>query len=492
MLPVQPYHAETYPPSPRFPNFGDNLLDDAVHLGHHIRAKLQHKRETVAPFHIGRLQDSGYVPLHMQAHPSAIPPDQAAGAEEFSIATPQQTAARPKHLPPEGFEVPEAFDPGADSDISEETFSPPGSPGGDPGGGGFMNPMSRVAGQVGGYMAESFKGNVRSTIDIAKGVGQGAALVGGMAVKSMASSASSASQPGSNTRQMMHAASLPISYGGGLLASGAQAAGTKAIDLTKAGGQMALEAAPLILEASANKATQAAALAQSVALATPQVLKGVADVTTTHVVPAAAALGRSASVAARKVGNVAATHVIPAIGSAAGAVGRHGVSLLSSALNSATLNVIDIVNALEELQKEEPRYSTYNALTEGSFQALRDGGGATRRNRNATPPPSGARSRKPDPGESSSSSSSSAPAGGRDAHASTQRTMFQTKDEYSEHFKNKGELVEELYKRPNWQQLISQIHGDDELRKKMGKLTKKNLIDILYKVDSLAMRNVKV
>jgi hypothetical protein len=250
---------------------------------------------------------------------------------------------------------------------------------------------------------------------------------------------------------------------------------------------MALEAAPLILEASANKATQAAALAQSVALATPQVLRGVADVTTTHVVPAAAALGRSA----RKVGNVAATHVIPAIGPAAGAVGRHGVSLLSSALNSATLNVIDIVNALEELQKEEPRYSTYNALTEGSFQALRDGGGATRRNRNATPPPSGARSRKPDPGESSSSSSSSAPAGGRDAHASTQRTMFQTKDEYSEHFKNKGELVEELYKRPNWQHLISQIHGDDELRKKMGKLTKKNLIDILYKVDSLAMRNVK-
>lgn len=100
-----------------------------------------------------------------------------------------------------------------------------------------MNPMSRVAGQVGGYMAESFKGNVRSTIDIAKGVGQGAALVGGMAVKSMASSASSASQPGSNTRQMMHAASLPISYGGGLLASGAQAAGTKAIDLTKGGAK---------------------------------------------------------------------------------------------------------------------------------------------------------------------------------------------------------------------------------------------------------------
>jgi hypothetical protein len=70
--------------------------------------------------------------------------------------------------------------------------------------------------------------------------------------------------------------------------------------------------------------------------------------------------------------------------------------------------------------------------------------------------------------------------------------VFQTKDEYSEHFKNKGELVEELYKRPNWQQLISQIQGDNELRKKMGKLTKKNLIDILYKVDSLAMRNVKV
>ena len=70
--------------------------------------------------------------------------------------------------------------------------------------------------------------------------------------------------------------------------------------------------------------------------------------------------------------------------------------------------------------------------------------------------------------------------------------MFETKDEYTEHFKNKGELVEELYKRSNWQQLISQLHGDVELRKKMGKLTKKNLIDILYKVDSLAMRNVKV
>ena len=60
MLPVQPYRPGRYPPGPRWAQFGDDQL--AHSIAHEARGKLAAKRQEMAHFHIGKLQEAGYLP----------------------------------------------------------------------------------------------------------------------------------------------------------------------------------------------------------------------------------------------------------------------------------------------------------------------------------------------------------------------------------------------------------------------------------------------
>ena len=63
MLPVQPYHEGSYPPGARFPQFGDDVIGGFLNA----HDALAQKRRNMVPFHIGRLQEDGLVPMNMEA-----------------------------------------------------------------------------------------------------------------------------------------------------------------------------------------------------------------------------------------------------------------------------------------------------------------------------------------------------------------------------------------------------------------------------------------
>ena len=63
MLPVQPYHEGSYPPGARFPQFGDDMIGGSLNA----HDALAQKRRNMVPFHIGRLQEDGLVPMNMEA-----------------------------------------------------------------------------------------------------------------------------------------------------------------------------------------------------------------------------------------------------------------------------------------------------------------------------------------------------------------------------------------------------------------------------------------
>ena len=62
MLPVQPYRPGRYPPGPRWAQFGDDQLAHSTSIAHEARGKLAAKRQEMVHFHIGRLQEDGYLP----------------------------------------------------------------------------------------------------------------------------------------------------------------------------------------------------------------------------------------------------------------------------------------------------------------------------------------------------------------------------------------------------------------------------------------------
>ena len=64
MLPVQPYHEGSYPPGVRFPQFGDDVIGGFLNA----HDALAQKRRNMVPFHIGRLQEDGLVPMNMETH----------------------------------------------------------------------------------------------------------------------------------------------------------------------------------------------------------------------------------------------------------------------------------------------------------------------------------------------------------------------------------------------------------------------------------------
>jgi len=80
MLPLQPYRPGKYPPGPGWAEFGDDQLAHSV--AHGARATLVAKRQEMAHFHIGRLQEDGYMPLHAPEEfcDAVDPEDQARAA----------------------------------------------------------------------------------------------------------------------------------------------------------------------------------------------------------------------------------------------------------------------------------------------------------------------------------------------------------------------------------------------------------------------------
>ena len=73
MLPAAPRNAGHYPPSDRFPQFGDDLLGHA--LGAAARDKLVQKKRGLEPWHLERLERDGLLPPrpHRDAASQAFP-----------------------------------------------------------------------------------------------------------------------------------------------------------------------------------------------------------------------------------------------------------------------------------------------------------------------------------------------------------------------------------------------------------------------------------
>ena len=63
MLPVQPYHEGSYPPGAKFPQFGDDVIGGYLNA----HAALAEKRRNMMPFHIGRLAEDGFLPMHLRS-----------------------------------------------------------------------------------------------------------------------------------------------------------------------------------------------------------------------------------------------------------------------------------------------------------------------------------------------------------------------------------------------------------------------------------------
>jgi hypothetical protein len=155
--------------------------------------------------------------------------------------------------------------------------------------------------------------------------------------------------------------------------------------------------------------------------------------------------------------DVAVNHVAPAVHAAA----KHGLTAAARALERATLSASEIIQALNELQPAELD-SSYMTLENGSRPAL---GYGPARSRMMTPP----RRRNvkatfaPRPYEHS----------------------FRSTQEWLQFSHNRGVLVEELYKRPRWQEFIKVGGEKNELRKKLLQMSPGDLAEILVKLDSL-------
>jgi hypothetical protein len=91
MQPVFPYTPQSYPPSGRFPQFGDEVLQETLSLGEGVRRSLNRKREGMSEFHREIVERHGLAP-----RPESLPvPDD----EEFYDAPPQPP--QPGNQPPD-------------------------------------------------------------------------------------------------------------------------------------------------------------------------------------------------------------------------------------------------------------------------------------------------------------------------------------------------------------------------------------------------------
>ena len=249
--------------------------------------------------------------------------------------------------------------------------------------------------------------------------------------------------------------------GAKVVAQVASAAGSASMRAASAGASHAQESMASAMEPGSNTRRAAHAAASHTAEAAHTAMEGgrrllhaVGPPVAHGAYAAAAAAGHGAKMAA----DVAVNHVAPAVHAAA----KHGLTAAARALERATLSASEIIQALNELQPTEP-HSSFMALENGSHPALSYG---PARSRMMTPPRRRnvkAAAAAPRPYEHS----------------------FRSAREWLEFSHNRGVLVEELYKRPRWQEFIKVGSAKDELRKKLLQMSPGDLAEILVKLDSL-------
>lgn len=171
----------------------------------------------------------------------------------------------------------------------------------------------------------------------------------------------------------------------------------------------------------------------------------------------------AATTAYHYIGDVAATHVVPAMQS----MTKKGAEYALEALSATVLRGGDIVRALDEFA---PQYSAHNALENGNHERLTYGAVSSKK-----------RDRSPQARFHSGSASSSS----TQARANHLEHSYDSTQEWLEYSKNRGALVEELYKRPNWRSFIHVSKDKNELRKKLLTLSPSELAEILVKLDHM-------
>ena len=374
----------------------------------------------MAHFHIGRLQEAGYLP--------AFEPGMF------------QTNRDPAEQGVRGFDAPmlaHVEHHRLDSDgESSGTISPITSP--RPSAPSVVRRLAgagfEFAGNAAGYMGGALQNNVAAGADLARAgvqvVGQVANVVRNTSQRVASASASKAVEVAGHAHEAASSAMTPGSNTRRSITSGASTVAGTAKDLIEASGPPIAYGAHL-----AGKANVAAA--RGAGHATVLAAKGVKNV-------------------AMATADVTSNHLLPA----AGAVARRGAQMAASALSASTLSAIDIINAIREMRSEgelepETHYSAYNALGNGDHMPLEYG--KARRKRGASPPRSNTKA-----------SSSSAPA-----------TSTRTAQEWMEYAGNKQRLVEELLQRPNWKSFVKNVRDTPELRKKLHTLSQQDLAEIL-------------
>jgi hypothetical protein len=179
-----------------------------------------------------------------------------------------------------------------------------------------------------------------------------------------------------------------------------------------------------------------------------------------HLGQAAIAGGQAARTAFHYIGD----EVVPVVQS----LSKKGVEYALEALNATVLHAGDIMKALDEYK---PQYSAHNALENGHHEALGNGSD-WQRTRTSTPP------RKRQATASSSSNYGPAP-------KKVSGRSYDTAKEWLDYSHNRGVLVEELYKRPNWKEFIQVSKDKNELRQKLHRLSPQDLAEILVKLDHM-------
>ena len=441
MQAVQPYRPGKYAPAgPRWAQYGDSNLENASAEAH---KSLSQKRLGMDPFHLEKLRRTGFFPLQYSppVHHGRMAEDIPTQAIEAYDRMPMPQ--RPAHLPSPHEDFHDA------SEGTMATISPPGTPRDEWGrvrraGFEVAGHVARGAGNVAMKSRTALEHNIADTVPYAQLGGEAVGHVGRAlqnrskrALSAGASHAvsalegvSSAMEPGSNTRQALADVATGASGMVGSAAAGAR--------------EVLAAAGPPLIAGGYAAAHLGGHAAVGLGKGIGHTARGVG-----HVVSAAA--------------DLAVNHVIPA----AHTMASHSMSLASRVFDAATLSSKDIIEALGEMQQQE-HYSAHSALENGHHGALGNGYAPARRRGN-TPP------RK----RNTHGVSAAASAAPRQEHSYTSAR------EWLEYSHNRGVLIEELYKRPNWTHFIREAGQKNELRKKLLSMNAMDLADILVRLDHM-------
>ena len=439
MLPLRPYHPGTYPPKgPQWVQFGDDIVEHTLTAAE----KRENRRQDAVNFHSDRLEQDGLTPMNL-----------APQLHSNTHSHMRHEAAVAAHNP--------IFHDIDDAGVA--TISPPSSPRHTLD---LREPLARVrragvsfAHTAKSHISSAIQNNTRDGLELAKqgyqAAGQIASAIGTSSKRTASSSVkrvyktatevgdalavgassraahahtlvNSAMEPGSETRQTISSAAS--STGRGL----ATAASVTAGGLGQVGGgvkHVLQVAGPPVVHGGYLVAAGAGSLVKDAVI-------GAKDLT----------------VAAK---NATSTHVIPAA--------KHYASRAVDIFNQAVLSASDIIEGLNAMERHD-HYSAHNALENGHHEAI--GNGPTSRSRTDTPP------RKK-----------------RVVHADQAvpkpkfEHTYDTEQEWLKYSHNRGILVEELYKRPNWTEFTKGFSGKNDLRKKLLTMTPNDLAKILVSLD---------